>query len=461
MSHTNDTIVAHATPQGEGAIGVIRLSGPQSITIADEIFYGKKLKEVVSHTVHFGTIRHNLDDIIDEVLLSVFINPSSYTGEDVIEISCHGSSYVLKEILQLCITKGARMAEPGEFTMRAFLNGKLDLSQAEAVADLIASDSKVSHDIAMKQMRGGFSKDIQQLRQELIHFTSMIELELDFGEEDVEFADRAEFKKLLIKIYTLVTDLKQSFELGNVLKNGVPTVIAGKPNAGKSTLLNALLNEERAIVSDIAGTTRDTIEEALIIDGVQFRLIDTAGIRETSDQIEHIGVQKALSKIKESSLVIYVFDISTTTPEALQIELAELPKSNINYLILANKLDLVPHIRLVDYATDKLVVGQNLMALSANSSENVQLLKQHMHHIVYQLDLNKDLSMVSNIRHFQALQSTANNLCAAIDSMELEISMDLVAVDIKQAIHNLGLITGEISTDDLLENIFRNFCIGK
>ncbi len=461
MFQHEDTIVALATAQGEGALAIIRLSGRDAISIVDKIFIGKSLKEQATHTIHFGTIRNTKNEVVDEVVISLFHNPHSYTGEDIVEISCHGSEYIIQSIFQLCIDQGAKTAKPGEYTMRAFLNGKMDLSQAEAVADLIASNSKASHDIAIKQMRGGFSKDIKKLRDELIHFMSMIELELDFGEEDVEFADRKEFKQLLQKIFKLVTDLKQSFELGNVLKNGVPTVIAGKPNAGKSTLLNSLLNEERAIVSDIAGTTRDTIEETLMIDGVLFRLIDTAGIRDTDDKIEHQGVKKAIVKIQESSLVIYLFDVSSTSSEELNQELSELPQTGINYLVLANKIDLTKDISLSDYANDKLKLGQNLFSISAKDSNQIEQLKSHMHKLVYRLGLNKNLSMVSNIRHFEALQSTSHSLKTALTSIEEGLSMDLVSIDIKQTIYHLGLITGEISTDDLLDSIFRNFCIGK
>ena len=324
-----DTIVALATPPGVGAIGVIRLSGIDAISITNSVFYGKNLEEVDTHTIHLGTIRAE-GRIIDEVLVSIFKSPTSYTKENVIEVSCHGSNYIIQKIIQLFITKGARMAQAGEFTMRAFLNGQLDLSQAEAVADLIASNSESSHQIAMQQMRGGFSDEIKHLRNELIDFASLIELELDFGEEDVEFANRDDLQQLITKIKSLIQKLLDSFRLGNAIKQGVNTVIAGRPNAGKSTLLNALLNEERAIVSNIAGTTRDTIEEVFNIDGIQFRLIDTAGIREAQDQIEAIGVEKTMEKIKQSSLLVYVFDVVNTQPEEVQADLKKLLLSLIH-----------------------------------------------------------------------------------------------------------------------------------
>ena len=344
----NDTIIAVATPSGVGAIAVVRVSGPDAIVIVNEVFSGKNLEKQATHTIHFGNIQDG-DRIIDEVLVSLFIAPKSYTGENSVEISCHGSDYIIQQILELLIQKGARLAQPGEFTMRAFLNGKMDLSQAEAVADLIASSSESAHKVALQQLRGGFSHEIQHLRQELIDFASLIELELDFGEEDVEFADREELKSLVNKIQSIIRSLLQSFQLGNALKNGVQTVIAGRPNAGKSTLLNALLNEERAIVSDIAGTTRDTIEEVLNINGIAFRLIDTAGIREAQDKIEAIGVEKTMEKIEQSAILVYVFDVVHTKAEEVLQDLKKLHLPNQFLLLVANKMDLNPYTKFEEY----------------------------------------------------------------------------------------------------------------
>jgi tRNA modification GTPase len=337
-----DTIVALATPPGVGAIGVIRLSGPDAIKIVDEVFHGKNLQAQDTHTLHFGTIRDG-DKILDEVLVSLFVAPKSYTGENVVEVSCHGSNYILQKVIQLFIKKGARSAQPGEFTMRAFLNGRMDLSQAEAVADLIASDSAGSHQMAMSQMRGGISNEIGKLREELINFASLIELELDFGEEDVEFANRDDLRQLILKIQGFISSLLSSFDLGNAIKQGVLTVIAGRPNAGKSTLLNAMLNEERAIVSDIAGTTRDTIEEVLNIKGVQFRLIDTAGIRDAQDQIEAIGVEKTMQKVMQASLLLYVFDVTDMTVEEVEQDLKRLHRDEMTTIVVCNKMDRNPY----------------------------------------------------------------------------------------------------------------------
>ena len=344
-----DTIVALATPSGVGAIGVIRLSGPKAIQIVNSVFPEKDLEAQKSHTIHYGTIRNAGNTILDEVLVSLFVAPRSYTKENVVEVSCHGSNYIIQQLIQLFIEGGARMAQAGEFTLRAFLNGQMDLSQAEAVADLIASTSESAHAIALQQMRGGFSNEIQKLRQELLDFASLIELELDFGEEDVEFANRDELKALVGKIQKLIKSLMDSFQLGNAIKKGISTVIAGRPNAGKSTLLNALLNEERAIVSEIAGTTRDTIEEILNIKGVEFRLIDTAGIREAQDQIEAIGVEKTLEKIQQSSLLVYVFDVIQTQPEDVRADLVKLVQPGIPVLVVANKMDLNPYTQFHHY----------------------------------------------------------------------------------------------------------------
>ena len=388
MSYTSHdlsaTIVALATPPGAGAIGVIRLSGANAIKIVNTVFHGKDLKTQDSHTIHLGTIRDENDQILDEVLVSLFVAPRSYTKENVVEVSCHGSSYIIQQIIELFIRKGARMAQPGEFTMRAFLNGKMDLSQAEAVADLIASSSASAHNLAMQQMRGGFSKEIANLRQQLIDFASLIELELDFSEEDVEFANRDDLKKLVVKIQTLLQNLINSFHLGNVIKNGVSTVIAGRPNAGKSTLLNALLNEERAIVSHIAGTTRDTVEESLNIKGIQFRLIDTAGIRRAQDQIEQQGVERTIKKIAESMVVIYVFDVMESSPENLWTDVNRFLHGSRSLtegsklIFVANKMDLNPYTKPSDYYKALIINETNLIAASAKNQMNIDFLKEKL-----------------------------------------------------------------------------------
>ena len=447
----NQTIAAIATPPGQGAIGVIRLSGDKAIAICDEVFHGSALKEQASHTIHFGTIRDG-GTILDEVLVSLFVAPKSYTGENVVEISCHGSAYILDQVLQLFVRTGARLAKPGEFTLRAFLNGKMDLSQAEAVADLIASSSSSSHDLAMKQMRGGFSTEIQKLREELINFASLIELELDFSEEDVEFADRTQLVELIDKIRTLLRGLIESFRLGNVLKNGVNTVIAGRPNAGKSTLLNALLNEERAIVSDIPGTTRDTIEEVLNIDGIAFRFIDTAGIRDASDKIEAIGVEKTMEKIQSATLVVYLFDAAETTPEMLVEDLAKLGSEDIPVLAVANKSDLT---------TSPAVDSPDVLAVSAKTGTGLDTLRSALFDTVVKDGVNRESTIVSNVRHYEALENADKALQDVLAGMDNQISGDLLALDIKKALFHLGEITGEITNDDLLGNIFGKFCIGK
>lgn len=607
----SDTIVALATPQGVGAIGVIRLSGPKAIGIVDAVFPAKNLLKQAGHTVHFGTIRNEENKIIDEVLATLFVAPRSYTGENVVEVSCHGSDYIIQELIQLFIRQGARLAQAGEFTMRAFLNGQMDLSQAEAVADLIASSSASSHQLAMQQMRGGFSNEIAALRQQLIDFASLIELELDFGEEDVEFANRDDLKVLVEKIQSVLRQLIQSFQLGNVLKKGVSTVIAGRPNAGKSTLLNALLNEERAIVSDIAGTTRDTIEEVLNIKGVEFRLIDTAGIREAEDTIEAMGVEKTLEKVRQSSLLIYVFDIIETSPEEVRSDLEKLIQEGMHVLVVANKMDLNPYTKWEHYfdsspgpssgggeaavlgkwkTTDaktfkmlqakarelrknptpaeaalwphirrrqiegcefrrqhivgsfipdflclehKLIleidggyhqlpevklrdeerteileamgyevlrfkneeVLENLdevvirirtrlkwyksntppgeeglgvelprsswVPIIAREGMNIPYLKEKLYQAVLSEEVNTDSTIVSNARHYEALEQSYQALDAVLNGMATGITSDFIAMDIRRSLHHLGEITGEISTDDLLGNIFGKFCIGK
>jgi tRNA modification GTPase len=634
----SDTIVALATPQGVGAIGVIRLSGPAAITIVDEVFKGKQLAEQPSHTVHFGTIRDESNKVLDEVLVTLFVAPRSYTGENVVEVSCHGSDFIIQELMRLFIRQGARLAQAGEFTMRAFLNGQMDLSQAEAVADLIASSSEGSHELAMQQMRGGFSNEIAALRQQLIDFASLIELELDFGEEDVEFANRDDLRELVEKIQGVLRQLIQSFQLGNVIKQGVNTVIAGRPNAGKSTLLNALLNEERAIVSEIAGTTRDTIEEVLNIKGIQFRLIDTAGIREAEDAIEAIGVAKTMEKVRQSSLLVYVFDVVDTSPAEVRADLAKLVMPGMHVLVVANKMDLNPYAKWEDYGSTpgpssrggetrsggeiafgsslgpfsreeeiafgsssgkwetadgrmysllkekaremrkhptpaesalwlhirsaqiencefrrqhiighfipdfvclerKLIleidggyhqlpevllsdqertailekmgyrvlrfkneavvnnIGEvlntirqalqaplpsenravvsppheeglgveqnNWVPIIAREGMNVPHLKDKLYEAVLSEKVDADNTIVSNARHYEALEKSYEALAAVLEGMATGVTSDFIAMDIRRSLHHLGEITGEISTDDLLGNIFGKFCIGK
>ncbi|HRK82488.1 MAG TPA: tRNA uridine-5-carboxymethylaminomethyl(34) synthesis GTPase MnmE [Saprospiraceae bacterium] len=455
-----DTIIALATPPGTGAIGVIRVSGPEAIRLTDAVFKGKKLEDQPGHTLHFGSIHDEEGRLLDEVLVSLFRGPRSYTGEDATEISCHGSHYILQEVMALLLRKGARLAKPGEFTLRAFLNGRMDLSQAEAVADLIASESASAHAIAMQQMRGGFSNEIRRLRQELIDFAALIELELDFGEEDVEFANRADLKDLIRRILRLMHDLAQSFQLGNAIKNGVSTVIAGRPNAGKSTLLNALLNEERAIVSEIAGTTRDTIEETLHIGGVAFRIIDTAGIREAQDAIEAVGVAKTMEKVRQSALLVYVFDVVRTSPEAVRADLEQLVGPDTRLLVVANKMDLNPYTSYAHYACE-LLPESAWVPVSALNNMNVEFLKEKLLNSVLQGELRTEHTVVANARHYEALLKSSESLSDALRSIETGISGDFIAMDIRRALTFLGEITGEISSEDLLDSIFSRFCIGK
>ncbi len=455
MNQTEPTIVALATPAGSGAIGIIRLSGPDAITIAQSVFKGKDLTKQKSHTIHFG---HIMDGgvMLDEVLVSLFIAPRSYTRENVVEISCHGSQYIIESIIKLLIRKGARAAKPGEFTLRAFLNGQLDLSQAEAVADLIASNSKASQQVALQQLRGGFSNQLQTLRGQLVQFASLIELELDFSEEDVEFANRGQLKQLIVDITRVIGSLIQSFELGNAIKQGVNTVIAGRPNAGKSTLLNALLNEERAIVSHIPGTTRDTIEEILNIHGINFRLIDTAGIREATDAIEQIGVQRTMEKISQSAVLIYVYDASEITIEELNLDLQNLEKPGIAMLVVANKIDLLSE---EDVAA--LPHSQSTVTISAKQKFHIDDLKNKIYNAAIKDQLTGSEMLVTNIRHLEALQKTEEALSKVLTGLDTQTTSDFLATDIKQALHYLGEITGAVTTEDLLENIFSRFCIGK
>lgn len=454
MIQKEETIVALATPNGIGAIGVIRLSGPDAITIAQRVWKGKDLTKQASHTLHFGRIVDG-DMELDEVVASLFVAPRSYTRENVVEISCHGSNYIIESIIKLLIKNGARAAKAGEFTLRAFLNGQLDLSQAEAVADLIASNSKASQQVALQQLRGGFSNQLQQLRDQLVQFASLIELELDFAEEDVEFANRDQLKKLTHDITRIIGSLIQSFELGNAIKNGVNTVIAGRPNAGKSTLLNALLNEERAIVSHIPGTTRDTIEEVLNIQGINFRLIDTAGIREATDTIEQIGVQRTMEKISQSALLVYVYDAEQITIAELNSDIESLQKPGITMLLVANKADLLTPEQLSALPhTEKAVI------ISAKEKQHIDELKSKIYSAAIKNQLTGHETLVTNIRHLEALQKTEEALIRVLAGIDT-VTSDFLSMDIKQALHYLGEITGAVTTDDLLENIFSKFCIGK
>jgi tRNA modification GTPase len=449
----SETICALATPAGIGAIGVIRVSGSDTFPIVNKIFKGKNLEKQASHTIHFGTIRDG-ENIVDEVLVSLFKAPSSYTREDTIEISCHGSDFIIQKILKLILREGARLASAGEFTQRAFLNGQLDLAQAEAVADLIASDSEASHQTAINQIRGGFSKQIAQLREQLINFASLIELELDFGEEDVEFADRDDLRQLIHRIQTVLIPLIESFEMGNVIKNGVPTVIVGKPNAGKSTLLNRLLNEEKAIVSDIAGTTRDVIEDELFIEGIRFRLIDTAGLRKATDTIEAIGVERTKQQMEKASLIVYLFDANEISLSVISEQLSEF---NVPYVLVGNKIDKLDSDRKKEFET----VYPEIIWISASNDLNINALKDILIQKVKTKEVKSGDTIVTNLRHYQHLYQTNEALNQVLEGMENNITGDFLAQDIRFALHHLGEITGQITTDDLLANIFSKFCIGK
>jgi tRNA modification GTPase len=454
---SEETIVALSTPPGIGAIGVIRLSGIAAISITNSVFQGKDLSRQESHTIHFGLIKDG-EVVIDEVLVSLFIAPKSYTKENVVEISCHGSNYIIQQIISLLIRRGASAAKPGEFTLRAFLNGGLDLSQAEAVADLISSDSQAAHQVAMNQLRGGFSNELAGLREQLIHFASMIELELDFAEEDVEFANRDQLQALINRITLVINKLIRSFELGNVIKQGINTVIAGRPNAGKSTLLNALLNEDRAIVSEIAGTTRDTIEEVLNINGINFRIIDTAGIREAQDAIEVIGVEKTMEKISQSAVLVYLFDAASLSASLVIEDIQRLHKAGVSLVAVANKVDLLSDASLIAL---QLPEDINFITISAKENQQIEELKQLLYDTAVGDQLSNNHTMVTNIRHVEALQRTQESLSRVAYGLVNPVTSDFLASDIKQALHFLGEITGQVTTDDLLENIFSKFCIGK
>ncbi len=465
----NDTICAPATPPGVSAIAVIRVSGEKAIQISDEIFRSKNKKRILenskSHTVHFGIITDN-SEIIDEVLVTIFKAPHSYTGENSVEISCHGSPYITGKIIELLIGKGCRYAKPGEFTMRAFLNGKFDLSQAEAVADLIESQSKTSHDLALNQMRGGFSSKIKDLREKLLNFTSLIELELDFAEEDVEFANRDELKKLLQEMKTEISGLLKSFKLGNVIKQGIPVAIIGKPNVGKSTLLNAILNEEKAIVSAIPGTTRDTIEDSIVINGITFRFIDTAGLHESGDEIEKIGIERTHEKIRQSKIILYIFDVSSTSCDEIDETLKEFQEYIENlpedaekekeFILIANKTDM-----LVEAPKGfKSLVERDCIFVSAKRKENINLIIDRLSEYV-ETEKVHDTAIVSNSRHYEALSKALEAIENVEKGFEQELTSDLIVTDIRDALYHLGDITGEITTDEVLGNIFGKFCIGK
>ena len=466
-----ETIVALATPSGAGAIAIIRLSGKDAITIAAEVFQsvsGKDITKQKTHTIHLGhivdpsTSSGQAGKVYDQVLLSIFKGPNSYTGENVIEISCHGSTFIQQQIIQLLLRKGAKMAQAGEFTLRAFLNGKLDLSQAEAVADLIASDNEASHQIAMQQMRGGFSNEIAKLREELLNFASLIELELDFAEEDVEFADRTQFHDLLERIEFVLKRLIDSFAVGNVIKNGIPVAIVGEPNVGKSTLLNALLNEERAIVSDIAGTTRDTIEDELVIEGIGFRFIDTAGIRETKDVVESIGIQKTFEKIEQAQVVLFLVDSSKLSVDSLALLKNETEQIKNKYplktvVVIANKADLLS----LEQKNTIQATIDNIHFLSAKHKEGIDELKNTLLSFVNTGALRNNETIVTNTRHYDSLLKALEEVQKVKWGLDSGLSSDLMAIDIRSALHYFGEITGEVTNDELLGNIFANFCIGK
>ena len=467
----NDTIVALASPSGSGAIAVIRVSGNDAISICKSVFNsvsGKDISKQKSHTLHLGHIVDG-EKVIDQVLLSIFKGTNSYTGENTIEISCHGSTYIQQQIIQLLLRKGCRMANAGEFTLRSFLNGKMDLSQAEAVADLISSDNEASHQIAMQQMRGGFSNEIMQLRQELLNFASLIELELDFAEEDVAFADRTQFRDLLNRIEFVLKRLIDSFAVGNVIKNGIPIAIVGEPNVGKSTLLNALLNEERAIVSEIAGTTRDTIEDELVIGGIGFRFIDTAGIRDTEDIVESIGIKKTFEKIEQAQVVLYLVDGSRLSVDGkLDAILVEVGKTRNQFpqkpiLIIINKMDLISP-EIITKIDSKLTTNnQQLTTIYISAKENIGVddLKNQLLSFVNTGALRNNETIVTNTRHYDSLLKALEEIQKVNFGLQSNISSDLMAIDIREALYHFGMITGEVTNDELLGNIFANFCIGK
>jgi tRNA modification GTPase len=457
LSNWHDTIVALATPPGIGAIGVIRLSGKESIRIANELFPSKDLSAQPTHTLHVGFLKEG-EQVLDEVVISIFKGPKSYTGEDVIEISCHGSPFLQEQVITACVKHGARLAKPGEFTMKAFLNGKLDLSQAEAVADVIASNSAASLRTALHTMRGGFSSVLSALREQLVKFSALIELELDFSQEDVEFADRTQFYDLITELDQTTGQLLESFRLGNVIRHGVQVAIIGKPNAGKSTLLNTLLNEDRAIVSEIAGTTRDTIEEVLNIEGILFRLIDTAGLREhTSDIIESIGVGRSLEKMEQADLVLYLFDVNETSVEELRTMEYELRQKGVVYVLVGNKSDAADRAVL----QRKFASLRNILFISARDKQGIPELKHALVEQVTGGSINTESTIITNARHFAALQEVSKSLSDIRSGLDNSLPGDLLALDIRRCLHYLGEITGEITNEEQLGWIFGKFCIGK
>jgi tRNA modification GTPase len=471
----NDSIVALATPSGAGAIAVIRISGKDAIQIGASVFVSIKNKDLTqqkSHTLHLGHISDS-GKIFDEVLVSVFKGPHSYSGENTIEISCHGSTYIQQQIIQLLLRKGCRMANPGEFTLRAFLNGKLDLSQAEAVADLISSDNEAAHQIAMQQMRGGFSNEIANLRTELLNFASLIELELDFSEEDVEFADRTQFRELIERIERVLKRLIDSFAVGNVIKNGIPVAIVGEPNVGKSTLLNALLNEERAIVSEIAGTTRDTIEDELVIQGIGFRFIDTAGIRATEDVVESIGIRKTFEKMEQAQVVIYLisyaqFSFAPGNNSQLTVDNA-VENANLEVQKIRNQYPLKP-LLVIGNKSDQLSESEKtkienaipgILLISAKKNAGTETLKDKLLSFVNTGALRNNETIVTNTRHYDSLLKALEEIQKVKFGLQTNLSSDLMAIDIREALYHFGMITGQVTNDELLGNIFANFCIGK
>jgi tRNA modification GTPase len=452
----DDTIVALATAPGIGAISVIRLSGKDTIAFVNSLFPSKDLAVQVSHTLHVGYLKQK-NELLDEVVIALFKGPTSYTGEDVIEISCHGSNFIVEKIIKAICNLGVRIAKPGEFTQRAFLNGKMDLAQAESVADLIASNTEASRKTALNNMRGGFSSALHQLREELIKFSALIELELDFSQEDVAFADRKQLYQLIGKLAKSTNELLQSFQLGNVIKNGVQVAIIGKPNAGKSTLLNSLLNENRAIVSEIAGTTRDTVEEILNIEGILFRLIDTAGIREHSnDLIETIGIEKSFQKMRAADIVLYLFDVNEMDSKAIQEIVNGFKKENIQYLLIGNKVDGVEAM-----VAEKFASFPEIIFISAKQNRQIDHLKKSLVAKTISGDILADATIVTNARHYDALKQLSNSLTDVLQGLDNDIPSDLIALDIRQCLHYLGLITGEITNEDQLDFIFSKFCIGK
>jgi len=460
----DDTIVAPATANGLAALGVIRVSGKNAFAIVNQVFKGKDLCKQATHTIHYGHIVDK-DELIDEVLVSVFIGPKSFTAEDSIEISCHGSPYIQRQIVELLSRHGARLAEPGEFTMRAYLNGRLDLAQAEAVGDIIASENRSQLDLALKQMRGGLSNSLQILRVGLLDFISLIELELDFGEEDVEFADRSKLRTQVGDLMLAIRPLLDSFKYGNAIKNGIPVAIVGRPNAGKSSLLNALLSEERAIVSEIAGTTRDTIEEEIHIEGISFRFIDTAGIRSTEDKIEKIGIEKALQKISEAGIVLYIYDLSTISLEALKsdIEMVKSKNTKAHILALGNKLDQTPSLNTSELlsALNAEEVNQHFeISLNEVKYDVLEALRKMLWDMA-QLNQNSSDTIVTNTRHYNCLKEAIEALEHVLVLMDQSASSDLLAFELKRAVNAIGDITGQISNDEVLGNIFGKFCIGK